>query len=127
MATLLSPTAHAMRQRFGEWLKTRREAAGVTQLGLSKTLGHSYVSMVSQVERGRSLIPPPDLRTWAEGINVKPKEFALSYLYWCHPEASAMLTGVDPFEAEGLPPIPKGSAANPGGHSPATKKKASKK
>ena len=126
MATLLSPTAHTMRQRFGEWLKTRREAAGVTQLDLSKLLGHSYVSMVSQVERGRSLIPPPDLAAWAAAIKVKPKEFAAEYLYWCHPEVSALLTGHSPFEAEGLPPIPKGSAANPGGHGPAAKK-ASKK
>jgi hypothetical protein len=43
--------------------------------------------------------------------------------YWCHPEASAMLTGVDPFEAEGLEPNPKGAAANPGGHSAAKKAK----
>lgn len=122
MATLLSPTAHTMRQRFGEWLKARREDAGVTQLDLSKLLGHSYVSMVSQVERGRSLIPSPDLMAWAGAIKVKPKDFAMQYLYWCHPEVSAMLTGVDPFEKEGLPPIPKGSAANPGGHSAAAKK-----
>lgn len=122
MATLLSPTAHTMRQRFGEWLKARREDAGVTQLDLSRILGHSYVSMVSQVERGRSLVPPPDLRAWADAVKVKPKEFALQYLYWCHPEASAMLTGVDPFEKEGLEPNPKGAAANPGGHSAAAKK-----
>ncbi len=123
MATALSPTATALRKGFGEWLRVRREAAGVTQLDVSLALGHSYVSMVSQVERGRSLIPAQDLAQWAATIKVKPKEFALKYLYWCHPEVSAMLTGRNVFEAEGLPPIPKGSASNPGGRSKSKTKK----
>lgn len=122
MPVALSPTAETLRKRFGEWLKSRREAADVTQLDLSRALGHDYVSMVSQVERGRSLIPPQDLVLWAEALKVKPKEFATKYLYWCHPEASAMLTGVNVFEAEGLPPIPKGSATNPGGRKLKAKK-----
>lgn len=108
-------TTTALRQRFGEWLKSRRETAGITQLELSQALGHSYVSMVSQVERGRSVIPAQDLAQWAKAIRVKPKELATKYLYWCHPEVSALLTGVNVFEAEGLPPIPKVSATNPGG------------
>ena len=122
MATAISPTAAELRKRFGEWLKARREAANVTQLDLSRILGHDYVSMVSQVERGRSLIPAPDLAQWAEAVKVEPTEFARQYLYWCHPEAAAMLTGRSVFEAEGLPPIPKGSAANPGGRKLKAKK-----
>jgi transcriptional regulator with XRE-family HTH domain len=115
MAAAISETAQTLRQRFGVWLKERREAAGVTQLELSRLLGHDYVSMVSQVERGRSLIPAPDLAAWADALKVERAEFARQYLYHCHPEAAELLTGRSVFEAEGLPPIPKGSATNPGG------------
>jgi transcriptional regulator with XRE-family HTH domain len=118
MTTTGIETAAALRRRFGNWLKVGRESANVTQLDLSRALGHNYVSMVSQVERGRSLIPAQDLAQWATALKVRPKEFAAKYLYYCHPEASSMLGGVNVFEAEGLPPIPKTSATNPGGRKP---------
>ena len=98
------PTAKAMRKRAGEWLQQLRIDAGLRQLDLGILLSHSYVTTVSQIERGLGRVPPEHWDIWAVALRQDPRAFAQKMLYWYDPHAHyALFGGEHPQDAEGLP------------------------
>jgi transcriptional regulator with XRE-family HTH domain len=63
-----------MKQTLGEYLKTKRETAGLTQTDLQKALGYSSSQLLSNIERGLAYPPPNSIRTLAEKLNVTVDE-----------------------------------------------------
>ena len=66
-----------LRQEVGTWLKGLREAAGLSQTDLAKSLRIGYYTFISQVESGRARVPPAQIRAWAEALDVAPHVFAI--------------------------------------------------
>jgi transcriptional regulator with XRE-family HTH domain len=92
-----------LRARFGAWLKEAREETGLTQLEMAVHLDYGYPMMVSQVERGVTVMPEHDMRMWATVLRLDVVEFAKQYLYYCKPFVYECLYGKDPYAAEKLP------------------------
>ncbi|MFP3798446.1 helix-turn-helix domain-containing protein [Paraburkholderia sp. SIMBA_027] len=103
MTVPIDNTAAVLRQRFGAWMKAKREEAGLTQLELCIELDYSQPAMVSQVERGSSALPEVDLSLWADLLRIGREEFAQTYLYYIRPFVWEAMHGKDPFKAEKLP------------------------
>lgn len=91
-----------MRKRFGAWLKEQREAAGLSQVDLAATLDYAYATVISQIERGVSALPPGELAMWADAIRVPKRVVAEQYLYFVEPFLYAAIYGKDPYVAEKL-------------------------
>jgi len=103
MSLPVSNTNKILRRRFGGWLKSVREQAGLTQLDVAAILDYAYPTTISQVERGASALPPGELARWAEAIHAPPKKVAEMYLYYIEPFLYTALYGKDPFSLEKLP------------------------
>lgn len=69
-----------LRQSAGRWLRSLREAAGLSQRELAKLVGIEYYTFISQIEAGRGRVPPAQTRSWAEAFGVPVREFAISLL-----------------------------------------------
>ncbi|MEO1328961.1 MAG: helix-turn-helix transcriptional regulator [Pseudomonadota bacterium] len=80
-----------LRRDLGAWLKSRREAAGLTQADLAERLGLKYYSFISQVENGVGRIPQDIYPIWAEALCVPPREFAETVIRHLEPGLSRML------------------------------------
>lgn len=65
-----------LRKEGGLWLKRRREEVGLSQRELAQALGLKFYSFISQVENGRTRVPPELLRPWAEALQMPVKNFA---------------------------------------------------
>jgi transcriptional regulator with XRE-family HTH domain len=118
MTVQTDASAKVLRARFGAWLKEKREDAGLTQLDVAAFLDYAYPVMVSQVERGASVLPEHDLRLWSEVLRVNSKEFAKQFLYFCRPFIYECMYGVDPYVREKLPRGAKTIRSAPGVRSP---------
>lgn len=64
-------------KQLGRFLRKKREAAGLTQGGLSKRLGFSSSQFVSNIERGIAVIPASRLNDYAGIIGVSPDELSM--------------------------------------------------
>jgi transcriptional regulator with XRE-family HTH domain len=82
-----------MRQQAGRWLKTAREAAGLTQAELAERVGLRYYTFVSQVESGLGRLPIETQGAWAQALGLDPGEFARTLLAWYEPELCRLLFG----------------------------------
>lgn len=98
-----SSSAIVMRKRFGAWLKTRREEVGITQRDIAAKCGYDYYTMVSQIERGLARVPAEDILTWADLLQVDPKQFGKLVLYWTDPHVYHAVYGVNPLDEQKLP------------------------
>ncbi len=83
------------RKACGVWLKGLREAAGLTQIQLAKTLGYDYYTIVSQIEVGRARVPAEDLGRWADVLGVGRADFAAGVMRHYNPEYFEALFGED--------------------------------
>jgi transcriptional regulator with XRE-family HTH domain len=88
-----------LRQEAGRWLKSAREAAGLTQAELAERVGLRYYTFVSQVESGLGRVPIESQGAWAEALGLAPAEFARTLLGFYEPELSRLLFGDAPAEA----------------------------
>ncbi len=79
------PKTAALRKAGGQWLRERREAAGLTQRQLAEALGIEYLTFISQIESGRGRIPPDRYRAWAQAIGMPPNVFVKSILRFYDP------------------------------------------
>lgn len=80
-----------LRIEAGVWLKEMREAAGLSQRVMARTLGLEYYTFISQVENGRGRIPPNRYRDWAHALGVDDKVFAKTLLKFYEPVIYDML------------------------------------
>lgn len=79
------PDATALRKEAGEYLKQLRLKADVKQQELANKVGMTYYTMVSQVESGKTRLPPDKLLLWADALGVDRAVFAKQLLYFYDP------------------------------------------
>jgi len=81
------------RVELGSWLRTLREAQGLSQRQLADMLDLDYYTFISQLETGRGKIPSARYRDWAKALEQEPKAFMMVLLRYYEPEAYEMLFG----------------------------------
>jgi len=81
------------RAELGSWLKTLREAKGLSQRQLADMLNLDYYTFISQLETGRGKIPSARYRDWATALEQEPKAFMTILLSYYEPEAYELLFG----------------------------------
>lgn len=87
------PDAATLRKRAGRYLKDLRTEAGLTQQEVAKVLGLDYYTMVSQIENGKTRVPPDKLLPWAKALNAEPAEFGRELLRFYDPFMWTLLFG----------------------------------
>lgn len=85
MAVLPNIDEVSSRKEGGLWLKRRREQLGLSQRDVADRLGLKFYSFVSQIENGRTRIPPELLKLWAEALAMPVHEFARTTLRYFDP------------------------------------------
>ena len=81
----------ALRREAGRWLKSAREAAGLTQAELAARVGLKYYTFVSQVESGVGRVPIDQQGAWAGVLGLDASEFARTLLQYYEPELHRLL------------------------------------
>lgn len=81
----------SLRREAGRWLKSVREAAGLTQADLAQKVGLRYYTFVSQVESGVGRVPIELQRVWAQAVGQDPSTFARTLLRYYEPELYRLL------------------------------------
>ncbi|MBN3852828.1 helix-turn-helix transcriptional regulator [Paraburkholderia sp. Ac-20340] len=102
MTVPLDNTTAVLRQRFGAWLREKRDEVGMTQNEMCVELDYSQPAMISQVERGSSALPEHDMLTWAALLRIPREEFTRTYLYYCRPFVYEAMFKLNPFQQQGL-------------------------
>lgn len=103
MTVPLQDSALILRQRFGTWIQAKREEQNHTQASAAAVLELGWPAMVSQVERGKSAMPPHDIQRWSRVLGVTSEELAKEWLYFIQPFVYQALYGQDPYAREKLP------------------------
>ncbi len=80
-----NPNAAQLRKQAGRYIRQCRDEAGLTQQNVAKAIGLDYYTMVSQVELGKTRVPPEKMRLWAEALKVEPRSFAKRLLQYYDP------------------------------------------
>lgn len=86
-----APEAKQQRKQAGDWLKRRRQAAGLSQVQLAEALGLKYYTFISQVENGFGRVPTESMGAWARALGIPPREFASHLLSFYDPELYRLL------------------------------------
>lgn len=74
-----------LRREAGKWLKSLREARGLSQRQLADLVGVDYYTFISQLEAGRGRIPPNRYVQWAEAFEMTPKDFVRELMRYYDP------------------------------------------
>ncbi|MFZ9502391.1 MAG: helix-turn-helix domain-containing protein [Beijerinckiaceae bacterium] len=82
-----------LRKEGGAWLKSLREARGLSQRKLADLIGTDYYTFISQLETGRGRIPPDRYVAWADALGVEPREFVKNVLRFYDPITYEILFG----------------------------------
>ncbi|MEO0381468.1 MAG: helix-turn-helix transcriptional regulator [Pseudomonadota bacterium] len=88
-----SDTSKELRAEMGTWLKSLREAQGLSQRDLAKVLELDYYTFISQLENGRGKIPSARYRDWAQALDQDPKAFVQRLLSYYDPVTYDILFG----------------------------------
>jgi transcriptional regulator with XRE-family HTH domain len=67
------------RKKFGKWLRTCRKQARITQAELAKALGYDSSQLISNIERGVSLLPSKRLPEFARVLGCSLLEMEVRY------------------------------------------------
>lgn len=89
------PNANELKKEAGKYVKTLREAAGLTQQELARLAGMDYYTTISQIERGVTRIPPDKVRAFAEAFKVPRAQFQMRLLSYYDPFAWLELNELD--------------------------------
>jgi transcriptional regulator with XRE-family HTH domain len=74
-----------LRQEAGKWLKRLRENRGLSQSELASKLGVDYYNFISQIEAGRSRVPPDRYEAWAEAMDMDAHLFVRKLMQFYDP------------------------------------------
>lgn len=74
-----------LRKEAGSWLKQKRLDINLSQSQLASILGSDHYTFISQIEIGRSRIPPDRYLDWALALKIDPYEFAQHMLRFYDP------------------------------------------
>lgn len=114
MTVPLQDSARLLRERFGVWIQAKREEQNHTQASAAAFLELGWPAMVSQIERGKSAMPPHDIQRWAKVLGITSEELAQEWLYYIQPFVYQALYGKDPYVLEKLPKPQSAIKAAPG-------------
>lgn len=67
------------RRQFGQWLRDCRRQARVTQAELATALGYDSSQLISNIERGVSLLPSRRIPDFARALGVSMLELEVRY------------------------------------------------
>jgi len=67
------------RKRFGKWLRNCRKQARITQTELAKALGYDSSQLISNIERGVSLLPSKRIPDLARVLGCSLLEMEVRY------------------------------------------------
>jgi transcriptional regulator with XRE-family HTH domain len=82
-----------LRIEAGVWLRSMREARGLSQREFSDRMGAVYHTFISQIEAGRGRIPSERYETWARALEVDPRKFAITMLSFYEPATYELIFG----------------------------------
>ncbi|WP_114283650.1 helix-turn-helix domain-containing protein [Candidatus Halocynthiibacter alkanivorans] len=88
-----SDATKEQRAIMGRWLKSLREARGLSQRELAEILSLEYYTFISQLEHGRGKIPPARYIEWAAALNQDPKDFVKTLFSYYEPIAYEIMFG----------------------------------
>lgn len=83
--------AREHRTVLGHWLKSLREAEGLSQRDLADRLNLDYYTFISQLENGRGKIPSHRYVEWATALGQDPKSFVRELLRHYEPQTYQIL------------------------------------
>jgi transcriptional regulator with XRE-family HTH domain len=86
-----SVETRARRAQAGRWLKSLREARGLTQRALAEQVGLRYYTFISQIESGTGRIPADQMAGWAEALGCEPRAFVTELMRYYDPGTHKML------------------------------------
>ena len=78
-ATMLEGELLQRRKDFGRWLRETRRQARITQSDLAKLLNYDSSQIISNIERGVSLLPSKRLPEFARAIGCSLLEMEVRY------------------------------------------------
>lgn len=87
------PEAAKRRRDAGRFLRDARVKAGLTQQQVARALGLDYYTMISQIELGKTRVPPDKLQRMAEVLGCDRRDFAKALLRFYDPCSWEMLFG----------------------------------
>jgi transcriptional regulator with XRE-family HTH domain len=93
---LSSPETQELRREAGKLVKHLREKAGHSQRSLTAEIGSPVYTFVSQIETGRSRVPPDQIPVWANAFGLDARSFLLMIMRFYDPETFAVLFANDP-------------------------------
>lgn len=79
------------RAALGLWLKSLREARGLSQRELADLLSLDYYTFISQLENGRGKIPAHRYVEWAQALDQEPRAFVRMLLKHYEPSTYQIL------------------------------------
>lgn len=79
------------RKAAGAYLRSLREAKGLSQRALSNALKMEYYTFIAQIEAGRGRLPPTQMRDWARVLGVDAREFAIEMMRHYDPRSFELL------------------------------------
>ena len=83
--------ARRLRKQAGQWLKSKRIAAGLTQKELASRVDLEYYTFVSQIEGGQGRVPSNLYPVWAQTLGLDVREFAKKMLEFYDPHTHQAL------------------------------------
>ncbi len=75
----------ALRKQAGRWLRSRREALGLSQRELARRVNMEYYTFISQIESGRGRVPAERMVHWAHALEINSQEFATKLMKYYDP------------------------------------------
>lgn len=81
----------ALRREAGAWVRSKREASGLSQRDLAGRVGLEHYTFISQIEAGRGRVPPDRYEAYAIALGVDPRDFAMTMLKFHEPHTYRLL------------------------------------
>lgn len=97
---MYSQSTRDQRTKGGAWLRELRETCGLTQRELAAKVD-DYYTFISQLETGRTRVPPDRYLDWARALKIEPQEFVRRLMSYYDPVTYKILFGgadrIDPY------------------------------
>tara|TARA_Y100000766_G_C18868283_1_gene586940 strand:+ start:374 stop:712 length:339 start_codon:yes stop_codon:yes gene_type:complete len=84
-----------LRQQGGAWLKSLREARGLSQRQLASRVSVEYYTFISQIESGKGRVPAERLVEWADALEYDRAQFAKTLMKYYDPITYDLVFGKD--------------------------------
>jgi transcriptional regulator with XRE-family HTH domain len=86
-----SELSQKLRNQAGIWLRALREKRDLSQQELAAQVGVEYYTFISQLETGRSRIPPDRYLIWARALGIEEREFVRTLMSYYDPVTYGIL------------------------------------